>query len=602
MQFSNGISADYCDGIIDQGCSTEKTSPQGSVDMTRQLIKLFITYNILILLLLVNPLHSGATCYDCTSSSAFEKDCSKTSLAEFGITSGDNALPITDGDTVNSRYLGVFSRGLYPGGANSLSGSDENLHHAAEGTYRAWSVQPIDAATGSHSDTGKYVLLGIGHSISKHLFGYPNLTGSFVEQAANDLTVNDHLTMINGAAMSQTAEEWINPGNPDSGKTCNCAIWFQCNNYDRIRDCILPTDVTEEQVQVVWMNLTNIPPDGFRTLSSKTVCDNPDPDPYTDRNACLLQHYIGDVARALKVRYINLHSVFISSESYRGFADLDELISHGIDPDNIYDYEPYAYEDGYAVKWAIQDQIYQMFDDTEPVMTGNMDYENKYCSITTDMSCIDDNDCPVLANDCVNDTCSLTGDNCSYGKDCPIDYCITAPWMAWGPYLWADGINPREDALSWKCCDFWDDDGMHHTNYNTCAKRPCSSDPSVTTDCDTQSTWGLKKGGDELFSFFRTSPYTAPWFVECSYLPIITVAGNTPFSSLQDAHDHPGTAINDSLRLRAKVFNESLTVTKSLTLTGGYDCTLDTVRATTYIKGDVTISGGTVKMGNITIL
>lgn len=35
------------------------------------------------------------------------------------------------------------------------------------------------------------------------------------------------------------------------------------------------------------------------------------------------------------------------------------------------------------------------------------------------------------------------------------------PWLAWGPYLWADGTVPRHDGLTWQCEDFRPDDGTH---------------------------------------------------------------------------------------------------------------------------------------------
>jgi len=68
---------------------------------------------------------------------------------------------------------------------------------------------------------------------------------------------------------------------------------------------------------------------------------------------------------------------------------------------------------------------------------------------------------------------------------------VVAPWMAWGPYLWADGIHPRSDGLTWECEDFIED-GAHH------------------------SPLGIAKVSARLLDFFSTDPTTVPWFMDCN--------------------------------------------------------------------------------------
>jgi lysophospholipase L1-like esterase len=63
-----------------------------------------------------------------------------------------------------------------------------------------------------------------------------------------------------------------------------------------------------------------------------------------------------------------------------------------------------------------------------------------------------------------------------------------APWIAWGPYLWADGTKGRkQDSLVWTREDFAQD-GTH---------------PSAS---------GQMKVGRLLLDFLKTDPTAAPWF------------------------------------------------------------------------------------------
>jgi len=65
-----------------------------------------------------------------------------------------------------------------------------------------------------------------------------------------------------------------------------------------------------------------------------------------------------------------------------------------------------------------------------------------------------------------------------------------APWLAWGPYLWADGQTPRSDGLTWSPDDF------------------------VTTDGTHPSTSGRKKVANLLLDFLKTDLTARVWFLK----------------------------------------------------------------------------------------
>jgi hypothetical protein len=64
---------------------------------------------------------------------------------------------------------------------------------------------------------------------------------------------------------------------------------------------------------------------------------------------------------------------------------------------------------------------------------------------------------------------------------------VKGPWIAWGPYLWTDGLKGRRDGLLWTCDDV-QEDGTH---------------PSKT---------GVQKVVNMLLTFFKTDPTARRWF------------------------------------------------------------------------------------------
>jgi hypothetical protein len=310
-------------------------------------------------------------------------------------------------DLGQGTYLG-FTGGLYSNGSNSVPAA----HHAA-GLARANAVQPLDV-NGTPSPSGKIVLLSIGMSNTTQEFcsansDLPCNPWTFMGQAATDSAVNRlTLAIVNGAMGGRTTAYWDSPSDAD---------------YDRIRDTRLaPQGLDERQVQIAWVKVANAQP----AISL----------PSAQSDGVLLVTQIGNILRALKVRYPNLKLAFLSSRIYAGYA------TTALNP------EPYAYESGFAVKWVIQAQIDQM----------------QNAGTVVDQR---------------------AGD---------LNYNTMAPWVAWGPYLWARGTTPRSDGLTWEQADL-ESDGTH----------PAQS--------------GEQKVGTLLLSFFKNSAYTKCWFVSGGSCP-----------------------------------------------------------------------------------
>lgn len=276
-------------------------------------------------------------------------------------------------DLRGATYLG-FEGGLYEHGLDSPPHD-----HLAAALEQSSLIQPLDG-NGNPSAQGKIVMLSVGMSNTTQEYCAPGnpapcTSWSFVGQATADPAVN-HTTLVfvNGARGGQTSDTWI----PSTAK-----------NYDLVREQNLkPAGLMEKQVQVAWLKTANAQP----TVSL----------PAQNADAYKLVGQIGSIVRALKARYPNLRLVYLASRIYAGYA------TSALNP------EPYAYEGGFAVKWAIQAQINQVRTGTADKLAGDLDYRSG-----------------------------------------------SAPLLLWGPYLWTNGMSGRSDGLTWSSTDVVSSDGTH---------------------------------------------------------------------------------------------------------------------------------------------
>jgi hypothetical protein len=192
-----------------------------------------------------------------------------------------------------------------------------------------------------------------------------------------------------------------------------------------------PTMPDYDRVRDSWLTPLGLTEQQVQVVWIKQA--NPGPRvalPATNADAYLLEASIAQTLRAVRVRYPNVRQVFLSSRIYGGYA------TSSLNP------EPYAYEGGFAMKWVVQAQIDQAAGAPPSPTAGDLRHDAG-----------------------------------------------VAPWVAWGPYLWADGTTPRADGLTWERSDFNPSDYTH----------PASG--------------ARQKVGKLLLDFFKSSPATQCWFL-----------------------------------------------------------------------------------------
>lgn len=306
-------------------------------------------------------------------------NCSSISVDVAGTSTPIMALT----DLGMGTYLGAEG-GLYPNGTN-LRPAD----HDAAGITLANQIQPLDS-DGNPDPNGKEAFLLLGPSFASEVLS------TFLPIASADPDKNPSLVIVDGALPGETIETIANPKNE---------YWNTILNY------LIPNaGVSANQVQAVWTDEVLAFPSGVFP---------------TDMAG--LQGDLEKLAQNIHVFFPNAKLMYYSSRVYTGYS----LGVSNQDP------EPYAYESGFAVKWAIEDQL--------------------------------------------NGNAALNFD--------PTRGPVTAPWMAWGPYYWTNGLLGRADGLI-ASCDDYRDDGNH---------------PSDIV--------GRVKESGILIDFFKSDTTITPWYL-----------------------------------------------------------------------------------------
>ena len=388
--------------------------------------------------------------------------------------------------------------GLYPNGSNVRPAS-----HDADGVNFAKGIVPLDA-NGNYSPTGKYVMMSIGESTAQNEFG------RFLPVAYADPAKNPYLVIVNGAQGG---------GTPYVFESTTSAYWSTViNNY-------LPqSGVTANQVVVIWMEDT----DGISTGTFPT-------------DIAELQTEYETMMQTMHTLFPNLKMVYFSSRVYGGYSN---GVGH---PDNP---EPYAYEVGFAVKWAIQDQI-----------NGNLNLNYN----------------PALGP-------------------------VVAPWMSWGPYYWSNGMLGRKDGLEWDCADFSADGTHPSSQYGqlkvaTALLNFLKTDDTTTPWYLTQSTVLTPTGGNNQTGATGTTLPTALTVLASNNGTAVSGV-SVAFSDGSNGTFTPNPAVTNSSGIATTTYKLPTTA-GTYTITGtsaGYSSATFTETATGAVK-TLAVNGGNNQTG-----
>ena len=285
-------------------------------------------------------------------------------------------------DELTGNYKGEDG-GLYGGGKNAPPPA-----HLTACVKESEKIQPLDAE-GKPAKDGKIVLLSIGMSNTTMEYSV------FKKNADADPAKSPNVVVVDGAKGARTGIAWSLDGVEflPSGEQERLAAQLAKaglnvkkgfgDTWPGVETKLKASGVGPQQVQVLWIKQAEAKPGALGEFPE---------------HAKVLQRSLVNILNIAKHYYPNVRVAYLSSRIFGGYA------TSPLNP------EPYAYEEAFAMRWIIQDQI-----KGEP----RLNYD------------------PARGE-------------------------VKAPLVVWGPYLWANGTTPRKsDGFAWKPEDFVTTDHTH---------------------------------------------------------------------------------------------------------------------------------------------
>ena len=213
--------------------------------------------------------------------------------------------PLTE-MTAADRYKGEDG-GLYGAGRNDPPPA--HLQAAVRETAR---IAPL-GADGTPAADGTIALLSIGIGPNARLGAAMQEFAYFKQAADTDPMKSPRVAIVDGAQGAQGMAQWADA----QGRA-----WVEADRR------LQAAGVSRQQVQVVWVKLANLQPEGELTHHGRA-----------------LQRDAAAALQNARARFPNLRIAYLGSPIYAGWTMIP------LNP------EPYAYEGAFVARWLIQDQI-----------------------------------------------------------------------------------------------------------------------------------------------------------------------------------------------------------------------------------------------------